>query len=109
VRISNELATVKACDQALRIPYFARFDLTRVYDVAVKDTGRAVTVNLGLTALVNDHGYWVEGNCTSYHWFNYDGTRAICDECLNTPPGFACSCIAAQCNTFAGRKVEIRQ
>ena len=98
-KISNELATVKACDAVLRLPYFANFDLRRIYDIQVQDLGRAIKVNLAFGATINQNGYWTEANCTSFAWMNYDGTPAQCDECLGAPLGTGCNCIAAQCNT----------
>ena len=97
-RISNEIATVKACDLVLRMPYFANFDLTRIYDVAIADSGHGLTVNLSLQATYNDHGFWTEGYCRTNSWFNYDGSFSTCDECQNSPAGPACGCIVAQCD-----------
>lgn len=86
-RISNELATVKAYDEAVTNNYFT---LSQVYDASVSDTGKTLTVELS----------YKDGNadCKNWSWYKHDGTPTVCEPCQEEPvDGSSCACATSMC------------
>ena len=90
-RISNEIATVKACNEAVTK---GAIDLSTVTNAVVTDSESLsnLTVELDFT---KDNG-----SCKQWFWFNYDGTPSQCDNCHLPPPpgGPYCACIKMMCS-----------
>ena len=85
-KISNELVTVKACQQAVSEKLF---DLSNVYDASVDDSGKMLTVELRYKNGDADCKYW--------SWFKYDGTNTVCEPCQELGNNQSCACASGMC------------
>jgi hypothetical protein len=86
-RISNELAVVKACDEAVTK---SAVSLGSVYNASVADSGKTLEVTL----------QYKNGNadCKTLSWFKHDGTVTACEPCQDTlPDGSVCACVSGMC------------
>lgn len=91
-RISNELATVKACNEAVAGNLF---DLSAVYDASVADSGKTLTVELS----------YKSGNadCKQWSWYKHDGTKTVCEPCQEeSDDGSSCACASGMCMSSGG-------
>ena len=98
-KISNEMIVVKACAEHLDIG--DHFDLKKVHDASVTDSGKVLTAALKYIGSSGD----VEGaQCTAYSYFDHAGESTACDECLNNPPedGYGCACTLSVCQLVNG-------
>lgn len=106
-QVSRELLTVKASANVLKSHWYKNFDLSKVYEASSADSGKTITVTLKFTADVDNIGFgeFVPAECVTHHWFKYDGTQTLCEECQDSSNGLGCSCEAGRCVTFDKRVI----
>ena len=106
-RISNELATVKACNEVLHYGWLKSFDLTNITDASTSDSGKTIKVSLHFTAEIEMDGAYTAATCTSSNWYKYDGTATSCEPCQDPTPGTSCACAGTMCTTPDGRVLSM--